>query len=594
LNDRKAQKNISVLCIFLKMNQAFRIFGVCFGLVLLPFIQGTGLFAHSSSVVCGLLLMSSVMFLFAYLSSSGQWSVNIADIVVLLFLTICSVGLSDTYDPLLILQNIGLFSIYIGFRSLKTNDGLFFILPAVVAACFLQSVYGILQYHEWMTPNHPMQFLTGSFPNQNLFSAYICLGAIICFGMFLFAETVSADRRVLVCKIITGCLVVWFTYIIILTGTRAVWAGTAVAVIFSVYVRCSDRIGKWQKKTKMIIAGVMLVVFCIGIFPLHFNFKKDSSDGRLFIWKVTLQMITRNPITGNAAGSFRADYPYAQAAYLAVHPSSSGNRLADNITNPFNEYLNLAYKHGLPGLIIMTIFAVFVLRMKNSPFSGILKSCLVALSVIAFFSYPFQLFTFKLTGIMIAALLCNLSFYKPVFTVKTRTVAPCICVLFFFTALYGHHVRTCKKSMEAYDTDTAYKSSVFRNSYNLLKNNHEYLHLYVRLLLRLGDQSAAEQLKRLSETAPDTQVMCDMGDMYQREGKYELAEKHYLLAHHMVPAKFIPLHKLLTLYVETGQREKTRKTAKKISEKPVKVKTNVTDRIKREAEKILTSVSEKQ
>ena len=172
----------------MKIYKTAGIIAICSCLVLLPFVQRSGIFHYSSSIIVGTLLMLGALFLFAYLPSANKWQINVIDIVVFLFLIISSIGKIETYDPLIIIQTTGLLIIYIGFRSFKSNNLILFVLLATLLACFLQSVYGILQYTEWMEPNHPFQFLTGSFLNQNFFAAYICIGMVVCLGLLLYGS----------------------------------------------------------------------------------------------------------------------------------------------------------------------------------------------------------------------------------------------------------------------------------------------------------------------------------------------------------------------------------------------------------------------
>ena len=570
------------------MNKTLCISGVCACVILFPFIQSTGFFHHTLSIILGSLLTSVVVLAFLFLSYSKRLKINMMDVAVFLFLIISSFGKYETYDPLILVQTTCLFFVYVGFRLLQTNDILIFIISAILVSCFLQSVYGALQYYEWMMPKHSFQFLTGSFPNQNIFAAYICIGIVICVGLLLWSNCILKNRRYLnVYRIVLACFAVWFACVIILTETRAVWMGSMIAIAFLFYIRFLKQVRALRKSVKITSVSIILGLFCMAFFLLHFSPKKDSSDGRLFIWNVTLQMCAKKPIIGQGARSFQMDYLYAQAAYLAKHPESAGNRLASNISTPFNEYLKVVYEHGLLGFIIIVIAAILIIRIENTPSASILKSCLIALAVISFFSYPFHFFIFQIIGIIFVSLLSDLLLSKSLISIKTRILALCVCVLMIFTAFYGYDIRNCKKVMVANPADTPYRLNVFQNSYNCLKNNNEYLNLYVRLLLRHEDEASLEQIKRLAIISPNTQVMCDMGDLHKKKNEYECAETCYMLAHNMVPAKFVPLQKLLLLYVETEQIEKAYQIAYEILKKPVKVNTNMTDMIKKDAERVL-------
>ena len=46
-----------------------------------------------------------------------------------------------------------------------------------------------------------------------------------------------------------------------------------------------------------------------------------------------------------------------QARYFVAHPTSSYIQLADNITQPFNEYLHLFIRFGFMGLVLLSAIA---------------------------------------------------------------------------------------------------------------------------------------------------------------------------------------------------------------------------------------------
>ena len=62
-------------------------------------------------------------------------------------------------------------------------------------------------------------------------------------------------------------------------------------------------------------------------------------------------------MTGNGPFSFETEYMMEQARYFVAHPTSSYIQLADNITQPFNEYLHLFIRFGFMGLVLLSAIA---------------------------------------------------------------------------------------------------------------------------------------------------------------------------------------------------------------------------------------------
>ena len=58
------------------------------------------------------------------------------------------------------------------------------------------------------------------------------------------------------------------------------------------------------------------------LFSFLYYYKIDSTRGRLFIWKVSFNMIINNPIGGIGIDGFKRTYMLFQEHYFAKHPNS--------------------------------------------------------------------------------------------------------------------------------------------------------------------------------------------------------------------------------------------------------------------------------
>ena len=61
------------------------------------------------------------------------------------------------------------------------------------------------------------------------------------------------------------------------------------------------------------------------------------------------------------------------------------------------------------------------------------------------------------------------------------------------------------------------------------------------------------------------------GNNFQHTGQWDAAEKHYWLAHYMVPNRFMPFNYLMDIYCSKGDSAKARQIAHLIINKPIKV-----------------------
>jgi len=126
---------------------------------------------------------------------------------------------------------------------------------------------------------------------------------------------------------------------------------------------------------------------------ISFYIKAESTYGRLLILETCWQMIKDAPLLGHGPGGFRRLYMTYQANILDSMPDADIRFLADNVTNPLNEYVRLTVNFGFAGLAFVAAFIGITVkyyvshrnRMKDYAMASI-----VGIAALALFSYPFQ------------------------------------------------------------------------------------------------------------------------------------------------------------------------------------------------------------
>jgi O-antigen ligase len=93
--------------------------------------------------------------------------------------------------------------------------------------------------------------------------------------------------------------------------------------------------------------------------------KQASADGRLFIWRVSMDMVKEFPLYGKGADGFTANYMPAQAAYFEAHPNSDYIRQATDNVHAFNEYLRIVCEYGFVGLLLLAALLFFAFRTNS-------------------------------------------------------------------------------------------------------------------------------------------------------------------------------------------------------------------------------------
>ena len=175
-----------------------------------------------------------------------------------------------------------------------------------------------------MFPGTNGMLVIGSFDNPAGFSSSLCAGLPFCFIFFLQNSNWKRWASLMMVGIIISA--------VLLSESRAGALSIISAVLLLIFIRI-ERHKIWKTAISMIVVSVML----IGLYSL----KKDSADGRLLIWRCSLEMIKEKPLLGYGYGGFKANYMNFQAKYFEENPDSNYSMLADNVNRPFNEYILL-------------------------------------------------------------------------------------------------------------------------------------------------------------------------------------------------------------------------------------------------------------
>ena len=270
---------------------------------------------------------------------------------------------------------------------------LFFLLQQTVSACstlylfgtvvsfsFALSLYGVLQYFGLISSGNTYFPVTGSFDNPAGFAAALACTLPMCFQFF------KIEKKYLKYAAIVEAAIMALA--VILSGSRA--GILSIAITIGVWIFVQSKIVRYKSLMRRKTALLIAIIFLSTV--LYF-FKKDSADGRLLIWRCTLDMVVDKPIFGHGKGAFQAKYMIYQAEYFKANPDSRYAQLADNALHPFNEYLLILCEHGITGLCVVVLLVFLLIKAYRSNQSNEKLPALVsllALSIFSFFSYPFK------------------------------------------------------------------------------------------------------------------------------------------------------------------------------------------------------------
>lgn len=210
--------------------------------------------------------------------------------------------------------------------------------------CIFQACYGLYQYIGWLPSNHSKFAITGSFDNPTGFAAILAMGFPI--GLFLCAKSGNVKRFLAIAGLSVISIAVFLSGS--RTGVLAVFISSVIVLLHKPKI-----IRKFQQLRYFRLLSGLILGLLISFASILYHQKKDSANGRLLIWKVSLEMIKDKPLLGHGNGAFQAKYMDYQAEYFKNNPNSKFKLLADNVKHPFNEFIKVAVEFGWVGLMVV-------------------------------------------------------------------------------------------------------------------------------------------------------------------------------------------------------------------------------------------------
>jgi len=438
---------------------------------------------------------------------------------------------------------------------------------------------GLLQLYGFEQSNHGLFRLTGTFFNPGPYAGFLAVVTPVAFYLFFNHKVHEGKQRRVLVKMVPALTLVMILLVLPATMSRAAWIAVLVGCIVvmsekikSAVERCNQRL----LRAAIIVMAVSIILAGAGLYVL----KKDSADGRLLTWKISLQTIAKHPF-GVGLGNFAGAYGETQAEYFASGQGSETEKwVAGNPEYGFNEFLQIGVESGILALALFLAICILAIKnlLKNSEF-GVLGS-LLALLVFACFSYPFSLWEF----LVLLAFLLAVANTNPD---KADSDGKCRLIkLAFLCAIGVVGVLLCLNLYPIFKAKQKWKreqilyhsglysetAAAFRQHEPYLNDNTEYLFEYGRSLSMTKQYEESNRiLQRAVKISCDPMLYNIMGKNFQAMKQYGDAERCFLKAANIVPNRLYPWYLLAKLYSETGQTEKAAAAAKIVLTRKPKV-----------------------
>lgn len=509
---------------------------------------------------------------------------NIIDILLLCYVTIigCYFYVTPQHETILweIAKLCTFILCYTIARKITQKQ---WMLWGIITLGIIEVVICFCQKNHWISHSHSTFNMTGTFSNPGPLGGYLSIAITVVLG--LYWEHRESTRLKWILFIAFSLL----SFTIIFTESRAGWLSTLIGSISLLFFNRKKEKRSFTFLQKASI-GILICLFILSIY----YYKKDSADGRVLIWRVSIEMMADAPLAGHGMGTFKNKYMYYQAKYFESHPHSKYNNLADNIAYPYNEFLRIGVELGIIGIILALGIILILLRYTSyQKYNNIYLGAFIALLTFSMFSYPLDiLLLWLLIPLLLGGIQHKIVIYIPT-KHKIQLIEGIVGIICLITIIKsGHNYYRLEKNVR----------QLHSSSFQLCKEAEAYINkrskslqstprlfdIYAQYCYQnLPSFKSLPILKQAAEVIPSTELYCDLGDIYKKQGQIDKALKCYSLAENMTPIRLFPKYKLFCLYRDVGDSIKMYEIGRKTLSTKIKVTNTKALRIKGDIKKTL-------
>jgi tetratricopeptide (TPR) repeat protein len=533
-------------------------------------------------------------------------------------------GTMDSFIVLFMCTSL-FFIIYSGYEKTTTKHILSLLIPILyfyfrfvfqinkqssywLSACFIltgltEAIWGLKQLYGFEQSQHNLFRITGSFFNPGPFACYVATVLPMAFFYTFKYQTcckVKYHPRNMPIYFLGGIstlTVIASVLILPAAMSRISWiaaiggCGFVLLFFFAENRKVKSFIAS-NKKRCAFVAFIALFLIVAGGFGMY-HLKKDSADGRTFIWKNTIELIKQNPM-GIGIGNFSGSYGHIQAAYFdAGYGTDDEKRVAGNPEYAFNEFLQICAEQGI--IVFLLFFGIIgyslylgIKRRKIAP-----TASLIALLIAASASYPFSVLPFLIVLVFLLAFINTgekgLTIPKPV------TIAFAFCGLMIVSLCLYNHYPTYNAYKKWNNIKMSYNfgnhknaANEYRSIYPLLSDQIQFLFEYAQCLSKseLYEESNGV-LKKAIKISCDPMLYNIMGKNFHALKQYDKAEQCFIKSSHIVPSRLYPYYLMALMYMDTGEAEKAKKNARIVLTKEPKVQSTAVREMRHKMKEIL-------
>lgn len=481
--------------------------------------------------------------------------------------------------------SLSYFALYAVFRVIRAMLLANYVSFAVMFGGIYQSCLVLGQLLGYGISNHLRFVVTGSFFNPGPCGIFLAGVFVLAVAMMKKGYRKVGINLMFVCYV-TACVTFGVTLVAMVpTMSRAGWIGALVGVM----LLYRGEIAAWvNMRRRWVIGGG--IVGMIVVLTLFYLLKKDSANGRLFIWQNTVSAYWKTPLFGVGIDGFERAFAGAQHDYFekekVLEQDNRHVEMAGVVESAFNEPLALFLLLGAVGGVLAAMVLFFKLQRLTA------YSCVaVALLVASFFSYTFYIPSIAIVFLFAVAQLPDRRVRGGRYVNVLMFGMIGVVVLYFNFREYGNRwaYREWKKRA-VYYTQEDYESAIddYERLYPILKYNFKFLFEYGHSLHKVGRYEESNIiLKRGTRYSADPMFWNIAGNNYLALKQYDQGMTAYLRAYYTCPNRVYPLYLLTKLETERGDTTMMNYYGRILLGKRPKVPSLAVDEMKFEIRKML-------
>lgn len=386
-----------------------------------------------------------------------------------------------------------------------------------------------------------------------------------------------------------------FLLVVVMAFIIALKCRTAYLGISTIMIYLAIRSSKMKHtivnkmKTKLGIFQISCIATVLLILSLLcYNWKKESADGRLFIWQRDCEMILNNPL-GYGYGKYEVEYNLYQSRYFSSHKDAY---LQSNLATASGTAYNDILEHGVQGGVLGgVLYLIFLLSSVYQAHRNKKKTCVMALLAVAMMSMTNSIYCGISPWIMtISAMAIGVKdtgrqLENPLY----RGIIVCVVSILSFFLLYRNVMLLVSQSaLRAYKNEQNYNIEDIEKLYPAIGTSEVYWRYRAECNERINNSFAADSCyieARKYTSAP--LLLFKSSICKERIGDNESALKILRTAVFMLPKNFSLKYHLMMMYDRSGNRRQAKSIANEIILTPEKMHNENIHFIKTEAENYL-------